>query len=135
MVDIGRIFHFQARSGDICSSGGSKRERKNIIAGNIYRNRHLHNSYYFKKMEIKLLIFCGKWLVIPVLLMDTIVSIWSYLAQITSPVPPWAQVDPVYRNIFMVIGILYLLVRLAIYIELLWSRHMDNLKKRKNMNK
>lgn len=83
-------------------------------------------------MGIKIALVLGKFLIVPILLMDSIIAI---LGQFQIPLPEWASVSPIYRDIFMVIGIIYLTIKLLVMVEGLWSKHMDNEVKKAKVNK
>jgi len=130
MVDFGRIF---SHSFD---NGNTSHDKRSFDKREIHSSYNVHHGMFYNTihniaMEMKIMAIALGKLFIPFILgIDLYIVI---MGQLPYQLPEWAQLDPAYRHIFLVIGIIYLAIRVAVYAEKLWSIHMDNLKKNKEL--
>ena len=131
MVNIGNLFRYTGGAGTVSSDKGCNSR------DNAGRSIRLHNGHNFNNnnklmpMEIKIALVLRNFLAVPIVLINTIIIL---MGQIGIQLPEWAKMHPVYQNIFLIIGIFYLLVRVLIYGEILWEKHLDNVKKNKEIH-
>jgi len=130
MVNIGNIFRYTVGSGSI-GSNKWRNARNNADSTINLPNSHNNNHNNIMPMEVKIAIILGKFIILPIVIIDAIIAI---LGQLQIKLPEWAAVSPIYRDCFMIIGILFMTVRLLLLLEVLWSKHLDNIDKKNKSN-